>query len=350
MAKFDQIPKNQEELSDIIERNGFEKYKKELVSAYQYVKSQHPNIESPFSMSSDSNSKTKIKVLRAIATDGLLASLNESVSGFKFTAGDGSRTKKGLASAGITFEKILAADIQKYIEAGEDASISPNNLKFIKELWSHYELKKAKHVKVENVGEKRYRRPLSFSSDGITFSDGMDIGEKVSDITLDADGKKIFLSLKVKDFSYFNLGIKSFLTETEIKSGSIKEKRGLAILKMYGIDNEKFCEVFNMYQKSDAPKREVISSRAQPALIKFIKNAVGKGYHFVRRKSDGAIEHYEMDDSHLNSKAKADTVTVTYPYGSGKVIYVKFGNFEVHFRNNTSGLYPSVMIGYYKQK
>ena len=260
--------------------------------------------------------------------------------------------RSGFGSAGITFETVLEKDIQEYINAGDDASIADkNHFKFIRELWNIYELDKSRRIEIKpGAGLKRYRRTLQFSSNGVEFNDGTNIGVKVSDITISVDNVDLFLSLKIKDFSYFNLGIKSYLTEQEIKSGLIKNTNGKAILNMFGIDNEKFCQVFNSYRKSDTPEKEIITKPINSALTKFIKQAIGKGYHFVRKKSNGEIEHYKMTDSKLEEKSKASNVTVTYPYGSGKVIYVKFGNFEVHFRNNQSGIYPNVMIGYYKQR
>ena len=164
--------------------------------------------------------------------------------------------RSGFGSAGITFETVLEKDIQEYINAGDDASIADkNHFKFIRELWNIYELDKSRRIEIKpGAGLKRYRRTLQFSSNGVEFNDGTNIGVKVSDITISVDNVDLFLSLKIKDFSYFNLGIKSYLTEQEIKSGLIKNTNGKAILNMFGIDNEKFCQVFNSYRKSDTPE------------------------------------------------------------------------------------------------
>ena len=179
MAKFDQIPNSDQELMDIMRRAQVDQsHAKELLAAYQYTKDNNKNIQSPFAMSLQSI--TKVKVLRGICTDELLSRLKQTSSYFKFTPGDGSRTKKGFGSAGITFENILGKDIQEYIAAGTDADIDTKNMKFIRELWNHYKLDRAKEIHIDaEAGLKRYRRSLQISSGLVSFSDGLDVGLKV---------------------------------------------------------------------------------------------------------------------------------------------------------------------------
>lgn len=351
MAKFDKIPETEQDLLNIAIQNGFANEAASLLSAYRYAKTKHKSITTPFSLTSDSgNVRRVVKVLRIISSDEqFLKELKVIAPSFSFTPGDGLRSKRGLASKGVSFEAILEKDIKEYINHGEDGDIEKNNLKFIKEFWSYYNLNSAKQITVSNVAGKKYRRPIKISGSTISLGNGItDIGEKVADILVKADDQKIYLSLKLSGFSYFNLGIATFFPEEEIKSGKITNKDGLALLEMYGIDNEKFCKVFNTYKKPNAPPKEEINAQFNSSMLtSFIKQAVGKGYHFVRKLDKGQIEHYKMDNNLLTQKTNITNVKVIYPYGTAKKIYIIFGNFTIEMRNTAGGLRPTFMIGYY---
>ena len=353
MAKFDKIPKTEQELLDIAIENGQSKTATTLLAAYRYIK-EHHNVEDPFSLTTDSGKRFTIKVIRFLATDQqLITKLKSIAPSYNFTPGDGYRTKRGIASVGTTFETILENDIKEFIRSGEDGNIEKNNLRFIKELWSHYDLDKAKNITVRNDAGNRTRRPLNVTSTSVNLGNGStDIGKQITDLTILVDGKdRVYLSLKVMGFSYFNLGVAKLFPEAEIKQGSIKNSAGINLLNMYGINNEKFCKVFNSYQTASNLRRE--EERAnfnKSTLTNFLKQAIGKSYHFVRKMSDGSIQHYEMTETKLNEKTKVNNVTVVYPYGSAKKIYVNIGDLSIEFRNTGGGIYPTFMLGYYRAK
>ena len=71
---------------------------------------------------------------------------------------------------------------------------------------------------------------------------GTDIGESVTDITMTIDSGPIYLSLKLgTTTTFFNVGVRTILTPEEIKSYNIKNKDGLKLLELFGIDANKFC-------------------------------------------------------------------------------------------------------------
>ena len=55
-----------------------------------------------------------------------------------------------------------------------------------------------------------------------------------------------YLSLKLGGTTtFFNIGVKKILTKSEIQTGMVKDKDGIKLLDMFGIDNKTFCQIFN---------------------------------------------------------------------------------------------------------
>jgi hypothetical protein len=353
VAVFDKLPKNEQELIILSVELGFVNQVSSLLDVFRYVKSKYPAIESPFSFSNENNvTRPKVKVLRFIAADDTTINyLTTKAPYFKFSAGNGNRTKKGLASAGAKFEDSFENDLKLFVDAGDDANINQSSMKCIKELWSYYGLDKAKDIEIKNQSARKTKRPLSVSGSMLRLGNGgYDIGGDITDIDIIKDGSPIHLSLKVGGFSYFNLGVTSFFSEQEMKTGKITNTGGIAILNMFGIDNEKFCSVFNEYGKVGKPKETITSNKYdRSSLIHFMKQGVGMGYHFVRQTAR-EIEHFRMDQSMLDRKVAFNSVQVQYPYGTAKAVFVNIDNYVIHFRNNGGGVYPNVMLGYYNYK
>ena len=108
-------------------------------------------------------------------------------------------------------------------------------------------------------GGKNQARPLKKKGNNIVISAGgttatYDIGKTLTDITLTVAGKPVYLSVKFGDtLSFFNCGIKgtgkdklNLFPEAKLKAGEIPDD-GQEYLNMFGIDQNKFLEVFANY-------------------------------------------------------------------------------------------------------
>ena len=165
--------------------------------------------------------------------------------------GNGSSGNRGANNKGAAFEGQMYKDIDNWW-VGKETGISGQNMTAIENLDSTYGLSNYTWMSIISEGALNTKRPLVFSDSAITISNtkgkGLDIGETISDITLEMDHgkKKIYLSLKTgSTVTFFNVGVKTILTKSEIMSGNITNISGLKLLKMFGIDPVKFCGVFN---------------------------------------------------------------------------------------------------------
>ena len=107
------------------------------------------------------------------------------------------------------------------------------------------------HVKHE--GGKNTSRPIVLQGDNPIIAPAQPEahGEKLTDITLThKNNKKTFLSLKYGDtLTFINSGVaKEHFLENDMKKGKVSIKSGKQILKAFGVNNQKFCKVFNDYE------------------------------------------------------------------------------------------------------
>lgn len=350
MAAYNIFPENTQDILDLKLDN---KKTSQLLEAYLYTKKAAPNESKPFALSRD-NSYSKVKVRRYISSYVDFKVYKKIAPSFTFTSGDGSRTKKGLGSKGTGFEHDLYNDLIMYVEEGIDSIKDANNKKFIKELVKYYSLD-SQNIKIDMMGKRNTKRDSSFSGENVVIGkdfNNFDIGDKVTDITITGN-KEIYLSLKYKAFAFFNMGIVNTLSKDEIKKGLIKDPNGIALLNIFGIDNAKFCNVFNHYRDSNFKTPKFIDSSPnynESKLQKFLLSGIGYGYHFVHKLESGSIDHYELTKSKAESKVNVKSVKITYPFVSAKVLYVDiltdYYLIKVMFRNNLGDLYPNVCIGY----
>lgn len=350
MAAYNIFPKTSEDIVDL-KLDG--KKTAQLVSAFRYAREKVPNIETPFALSRDNNYRV-VKVMRYVSSSLDIRELKRRAQFFTFTPGDGSRTKKGLGSKGTEFENDLYNSLVSYSEQGLDSVTDNNTKKFIKELVQQYSLNK-QMLEISLEGKKNTRRGHTFSGNQVVIGSDLnnfDIGKTVTDITV--RGKEdIYLSLKYDAFSFFNIGVTNIIPKEEIIAGHIHNPKGIQLLNLFGIDNTKFCEVFNHYKDNTFKKPRVVDTSPkydETNLKKFIMSGIGYGYHMVHKKKTGGIEHYDVTRQIASSKSNIKSVTIEYPFVTGKVVYVNILTdiylFKVMFRNNQSALYPNVCLGY----
>ena len=188
----------------------------------------------------------------------------------------------------------------------------------------------------------------------------VDHGKKVTDITMHmGNNKDAYLSLKSGDtLTFINSGVsKEFFPMQEMKKGMVKKKDGIALLDMWGINNAKFCQIFNQYgsgTKMDDHIVDVTSLVDKTKLKKFMQTAIGAGY-FMVHETNGKIKYWYISASENKKYANVDGCKFTAYYGGksgkGKRIDIEFENayyfFSMNIRNKQSGIYPShIMMDY----
>mgnify|MGYP001295342508 CR=1 FL=1 len=303
----------------------------------------------------DIKKKKDINVARTFkAVEGIAdIKRNAGLKTVRIKYGNGSSGNRGVNNRGNLFETAFAKDINAWFAEGKDAVSSNDNLKAIMHLDELYDLSSSKTLKVNVVGGVNTKRPLNFSSNIVltnTKGFGTDIGKSVTDITLVKDkGTKIYLSLKFETTTtFFNVGIRTKLTPKEIKEGKIQNADGLKLLKLFGIDNERFCSIFNDDVETKGGK---VTTRPDAMAMKaLLESGIGHGYHVIH-KMKGKVHSKKMDASAMKSAANVGTCTVHYggKTGRGKRIDMElkspYYKFKLNIRD-TQGKdgYPTRMM------
>ena len=295
-----------------------------------------------------------VKVSRSVADDFNLPALSKKY-GFKVTAGEGSRGGRGSKSTGFAFENQITKDIETYIEEGE-TSENFQYPDFMKEFHDDV-LSKHENIQVSLEGGANTRRPLEFTDIGALIGGReLNIGHKVTDVTVMGDGNPYYLSLKFGGtVTFFNAGVSRIFTAEQFENGKITNKEAKRLLDMFGVDEKKFIEIFTKYEKGakKSPKQKVNVTRKtnMRALLQLLVTGIGYGYYMVHRKGK-KVEYYEMNRRRMMDSAKVKSVTILYPKpGSAKrldiEVVTKLYIFKINIRNKQGGLYPShIMCDY----
>ena len=223
-------------------------------------------------------------------------------------------------------------------------------------------------------GPKPYIMPLSHKGHG----------ELLTDITLiHANRAESFLSLKYSStLTFVNAGVKvKHFRTNDIKNGKINTLAGKALLKVLGIDNELFCNVFKdrpfWYKKGNNEKllleqkqgtnprgTKLWKVNVKNKIDKFkfkklISTAIGSDYYMVHGLPPNKIWFWEMTSVINKGASKPIMSGPIWLYyggkmGNGKRIDMEFSNgyfdFKLNIRNKQGGLYPSHLMLDYKSK
>ncbi len=215
-------------------------------------------------------------------------------------------------------------------------------------------------IKATHEGGKNTSRPIVLSGNNpiIEPSQPEAHGEKLTDITLThKNGRKSFLSLKYGDtLTFINSGVaKEHFLENDMKDGKVSIKSGKQILKAFGINNQKFCKVFNDYGNGkQVDPHEFKVKLDKTTLKKLLETAIGANYWMVHAEKNGDVYFWHVTKSR-NSMYSNVSGEATLFYGGkqgrGKRIDLEFSNqyfdFQMNIRNKQSGLYPShIMLDY----
>ena len=329
---YDFFPKSDVEISQHLQTADARKTG-DIITLFKYLK-QTTKLETPINI--DKGSLGLINVSRAI--DGTLTldqiKRNTGITSVKIKFGNGSSGNRGVNNRGNLFEPQFADALVAWWNG--DAVSNREMLAAIEDLDKTYNLRSGKKLVVDVVGGENTKRPLVFTPT-IKLTNpkgtGNDVGPSVTDITLKLDGKEIYLSLKLgTTVTFFNVGIRTVLTPEEIKNYSIKNTDGKKLLKLFGIDERTFCDVFNGTLQKGFSKQTTIDRTAMQQLL---KSGIGKGYHIIHKLSNGILSK-KMDDAALEKAARVSNATVYYggKTGTGKRVDIEMESGTYRFKLN----------------
>jgi hypothetical protein len=262
--------------------------------------------------------KVNVNVSRMIDGDYTIKQINQKadINILKLKFGNGSSGNRGANNRGNLFEPQFADALLKWW-AGEEVS-DGKMLAAIEDMNNTYKIEDSKTFKVDVVGGENTRRPLVFTPN-IQLTNpkgrGYDVGKSVTDITVTTDKGPIFLSLKLGGTTtFFNVGVKTVLTRKEIENGSITNKDGKKLLKLFGIDETKFCEVFNGTHKGSVDRRPRFDKAGMNRLL---QSGIGFNYHIIH-KLTGKILSKKMDEKAMKRAATVNAPVIYYGGKGGK--------------------------------
>ena len=326
------FPKTTRELVEKI--NNFPSQNKvEIISLFEFLKNKFPEIESPINL--DAGQKTKVNVSRMIqdemTMDAIKRNANIKVLNPKF--GNGSSGNRGVNNRGNLFESQFADALLKWFR-GESIT-DQNMLKSILHIDEVYNIKKSKKFVVDIVGGENTKRPLVYSP-YIKLTNpkgtGTNVGKSVTDITLKTDNNEIYLSLKLgTTVTFFNVEIRKVVPPKDIKEYNIKGD-GKKLLKLFGIDEKLFCDIFNGNLSKGIFKKADFDTGDMKNLL---ESGIGEGYHIIHKLS-GKILSKKMDSIALKKAADIQSAIIYYggKTGTGKRIDIEMESQTYKFKLN----------------
>lgn len=351
---FNFIPSSADEIIKSKMKNAHE-----LAALWTHLNSKYKGEKTPLAL--DKAKPTEAKVARQFSYNFKIKDLQKITPSVKLAFGNGSRGGGGAANKGLGFERELVEDLNKLLEDGTKGPFK--NPKFIKYMCKEWGLDTGQ-FSVEPMGALNQRRPLVFSGKNVYIGgkgDRFFVGDRVTDITVQTE-EPIYISAKYgPTVTFFNAGVATILTPTEMKAGLVKNPNGVALLNLLGIDNVRFCATFNQYDPANKVKGKVaggtvnVTSKVDKGLLQdFLKSGIGWGYLLVH-KIGSNVESKYMDTTTLNKASVVQSVHVKYPDpGAAKRVdvFIETPEFslKINIRNKQGGLYPSHVMSDYKHK
>lgn len=340
-----------------IQKNSAFKDNDEYIKVYSFLFSKFKK-KDPIALSVQPNEKKQVKITRSFQGVISLPQLKEQlkIKNISLSFGEGSRGGRGTANKGAQFEKDLTNDFNTWWK-DEKKYKNVNNKKVIEEVANQYKWNKVKTFKAEQLGVLNQKRPLMFRGADVaigTFNDP-NIGKTVTDITVTTDKKPTYFSLKATGtVTFFNAGVSKILNEQELKQGTVKNKDGLALLKILGINPAKFAAVFNSYGgKLQRYQENVTKKIDRPRLIKMLQSGIGYGYHYIHAKKPTEIHHFKMTKQFMQKLAMPMTAIAYYggKTSAGKRVDIDVDtpliSLKFNIRNKQGGVYPThIMCDY----
>lgn len=250
--------------------------------------------------------------------------------------------------------------------AFESYFINNYHEKFESEIKKIFPYKEFKGISAD--GGNNTKRPLTFSNDSITCGhitdNNYNIGAAVTDVTVNTENGKIYLSLKSgSSVTFVNAGVKKLFPDSWFNSNDKLTENGEQLLNMLCVDENRFKTVFNNYsgadskrQRSQKDKVDIKDDLLKNTLFKkFMYSVMGYGYIMVHQIKGDNVEYIDLT-SETDLKKYINDIKeayVLYP-ADGKAkrvdVIVKFDGieFDINIRNKQSGLYPTHIMADYK--
>ena len=321
---FNSIPTSLAEMRKVAGSSIDKKYVRGIISFYRKIRETH-GVDNPLAFNPTTTSGKSAKLMRALNGDVDIAKLKRECkldSNFKITWGDGSRGNRGTGNTGNLFEAQLEKGLNDWIE-GEEYTSNPYK-DFIGDLIKFYNLEDCQVVRVTAEGTQNKKRPIQFIGGNWKIGDAdannYDIGPTVTDLTLETkcknDRKKlIYLSLKKGGTTTMsNLGVKKIFTQTDIENGKITGTVGEKVLETFGIENTRFCKIFNEAKAGSVSSGgDVANPKYNRRLLEsMIRGSIGYGYHYAHKESGSKIKNFPMKKDTCDKATKVSSVTVHY--------------------------------------
>ena len=350
---FNSIPTSLAEMRKVAGSSLDKKYKAGIVTFYRKLVQAH-GVNDPLAFNPSTAAGKSCKLIRALKGEVDISKLKKECeldANFKITWGDGSRGNRGTRNTGNLFEEQLEKGLNDWIETGEYKDNPYRGL--ITDLINTYHLEDCQFVLV-NEGPMNKSRPLVYEGSGWKVgsanADNYDIGPVVTDLTLHTKckgkpDKTIYLSLKKGGSTTMsNLGVKKIFTAAEIQNGMIETDVGLKVLETFGIDNSRFCRIFNeaLTGQVRSGGNDTSPKFNRSLLQGMIRGSIGYGYHYTHKQSGSKIKNFAMTQSVCDRATRVSSVTVHYggKTGTGQRvdITVKTPVMELKFNiRDTSG-------------
>ena len=319
---FNSIPKNSSEMRALAGSSIDKKYRGPIIHFYNHIK-KHYGVEDALAFNPKTNAGKSCKIMRGLKGTVDVSKIKKQVgldANFKITWGDGSRGNRGTGNRGNLFEEQLENGLNDWIEEGDYSNNPYKDL--IADLIKDYHLEDCQFVLV-NEGPMNKSRPMKFDDGnwkiGSADAKNYDIGPVVTDLTLHTKckgkpDKTIYLSLKTSGTTTMsNLGVKKIFKKDEIQNGTISTDLGLKVLETFGIDNSRFCRIFNEAAagniRSGGDDRNPKFNRA--LLQGMIRGSIGYGYHYTH-KQGSKIKNFPMTKNICDRATTVNSVVVHY--------------------------------------
>ena len=269
-----------------------------------------------------------------------------------------SACSSGAHGIGESYQHILDGRADMMVCGGSEAALHPLAMMGFASMnalcSTHNEDPKNASRPFEVAGKQPFIAPRKHQDHGSVLTD-MDVFHK--------DGTKTHLSAKLgPSLTFINPGSKTLFSDQDVKDHDISKDKGIALLKMCGLDEDAFCNVFNNFGKPAQKKKNLKHSGVKKVntsiLQNFVKTAMGSNYWMIHAKGNtqDEVNMYYMDPSDVDNKYSKITGNVEVFYGgrdgSGKRIDIAFANnhfsFNLNIRSKAGGTtYPTnIMLDY----
>ena len=309
----------------------------EAMTLWNHLATTYPDEDTPLAFSANETAGMKKclvkRIFAAPKTKGGYGLTEEDIKKFagltklKIKMGNGSRGGRGTGNQGNKFEDEVARDINTWFEEGDDklgTSAVQSMIRQISLIEGTYDWFNNRKLRARVMGGIDTKRPLKLKNGTWYVGDagggqGYDIGEKISDVTVEGDNSgKVYLSLKTSGTTALvNLGVRTnYFPIADIKASNIKKSDGQKLLDTFGLDETKFCKVFNdfdagtPYSSNDTPGNNFDSD----LLKALIKGSLGYGFHYVHRDK-GKIWHMRMTEKFLDDSCVPSRSSIKIEYG-----------------------------------